>query len=164
MNLYDLKTELIPIQEKLELWAFDHDGDITDFPLLDTLENLELNMEEKALGVGVWIKNLLAEAEALKAEKQRIEARQKACNNKADRLKKFLADMIPTSTKYKSTQCVIGWRRSEVVEVHAPAEDLPIEFQTIKIEANKADIKRSLKAGKELEFAELVTKQNIQIK
>jgi len=163
MNLYSLKTELIPIQQKLDMWAFDHDGDVSEFPFMDVLESLEMEMEDKALSIGIWIKNILAEAEALKAEKKNIEARQKSCTNKAERLKGFLQQMVTPGTKYSDTKCMIGWRKSEVVELHAPVEDIPAEFQKIKIEANKTEIKKALKAG-ELEFAELVKKNNIQIK
>ena len=164
MNLYELKTELVVIEKHLEKWAMEHDGDVTDFPLLDSLTLLEGDMEEKALSIGIWYKNLMAESKAIDVEKKALDARAKAGKAKADRLKNFLETLIPGGTKYADAKCVIGWRKSASVMVSVEPEDLPVEFQKVKIDADKTLIKAAIKEGKEIDFAEIVNKQSIQIK
>lgn len=164
MNLYDLKQELVIVEKKLENWAMENEGDATEFPLIEALCDLELNIEEKALSIGVWIKNLLAESNAIKEEKKALDAREKAGKNKADRLKAFLQDIVPSGSKYSNTQCVIGWRKSESVLVTAEPHDVPEEYQKVKIEVDKKLLKEELKKGGVFTFATLEKKNNIQIK
>ena len=164
MNLYDLKIELVAIEKKLEDWAMEHEGDVTEFPLMEALEGVEGDMEEKALSIGLWIKNLLAESKAIDVEKKALDARAKAGKAKAERLKNFLQDLIPSGTKYSDAKCVIGWRKSASVSVLVEPEFLPSEYVKTKIEADKTLIKAAIKEGKEIDFAEIVNKQSIQIK
>ena len=56
----------------------------------DTLDGIEQEFEVKAENIAVFIKELNAEIEALKQEEERLRARRKAKENKAESLKDYL--------------------------------------------------------------------------
>ena len=57
----------------------------------EALTALQMEREKKIEGVACWVKDLRAEAEALKNEIAALTARKKAAENKAERLKTWLA-------------------------------------------------------------------------
>lgn len=119
----------------------------------------QLSMARLAL----YYKNLMAEAEALKAEKQTLAARQSAAEKKAESIKKYLAASM-NGEKYKSEKVAISWRKSESVSVDANAF-LPEEYVTLREPIpNLTAIKKALKAGEQIDGATLVASNNIQIK
>ena len=63
-------------------------GEIGDY---DMFCELQMEREAKVENMALWIKNLNAEADAIKAERDNLYEREKAARNKADRLKKYLA-------------------------------------------------------------------------
>lgn len=134
-------------------------GEIID---ADKLEQLQMQFSEKVEGIALWIKNLLAEAKMIKEEKDNLAARQKACENKAESLKKYLASALG-GEKFKTPKVSISYRKSEAVEI----EDVSLlsdEYLKFKPEADKAKIKEVLKSGNAVIGATLVEKNNIQIK
>lgn len=134
-------------------------GEIID---ADKLEQLQMQFSEKVEGIALWIKNLLAEAKMIKEEKDNLAARQKACENKAESLKKYLASAL-CGEKFKTPKVSISYRKSEAVEI----EDVSLlsdEYLKFKPEADKTKIKEALKSGTAVIGASLVEKNNIQIK
>ena len=147
MKLYELTKDLQACEDMMEHWAAEHDGDITEFPFNDEMEKLELDFEAKALGIGTWIKNILSDSEAIKAEMQSLAQRKKVLDNKAGRLKAFLQDYVPKGQKHENAQCKIGWRKSQIVyipPVLAPA-DLDEKYQNIKVDFSKTALKAACK-------------------
>lgn len=77
-----------------------HLPDMADDELVDTetgeifdteyLEGLKMDREKKIRNILCWIKNLNAEAEALKAEEKKLAARRKINENKANNLKTWM--------------------------------------------------------------------------
>ena len=135
-------------------------GEIID---TDKLNELELERESKIEGVACWIKDLKAEAEAIKNEKQALAERQKVAENKAESLKKWLAYALQ-GEKFKTTKCAISFRKSEAVEVTDEGLNNLMkehdELLTYKApEPNKTKIKQALKDGLSVEGVQLV--QNI---
>jgi hypothetical protein len=62
-------------------------GEILDPEKLDALQ---MEREQKLEGVALWVKDLKAEAEAVKAEADKLTARKKSLENKIDGLKNWL--------------------------------------------------------------------------
>ena len=140
-------------------------GEIID---TDKLNELELERESKIEGVACWIKDLKAEAEALKNEKQTLAERQRVAENKAESLKKWLAYALQ-GEKFKTTKCAISFRKSEAVEV--TEEGLKVlmkehdELLTYKApEPNKTAIKQALKDGLSVAGVQLVQNTSVIIK
>lgn len=166
MNLYQLSQEAVAMESLMEEWALAHDGDITKFPLIEELEELEGAKEDKALSLGVWHKNLVAEESAIKAEMDALMKRRKSLQNKADRIKDALQNFLIPGTKYSNARCVIGWRKSTSVNVLVEPASLPEEFQNVSVTANKTAIKDALMSGDEdaKVYGFLIHSNNIQIK
>lgn len=162
--LYEIREELRLCESMLMGWAEEHEGDVTEFPLNEELNKIELSLEKKALGIGVWIKNLLGESKMIAEEKNSLYKRETAAKNKASRLKAYLQGNIPVGNKFSDSRCTIGWRKSSQVSIECEPDKLPKEYQSVRIEANKTAIKQDLKSGVEMDFAHLETKHNIQIK
>ena len=127
------------------------------------LAALEMAYDEKIENIALWIKDLKAEAAAVKAEKDNLYKRQQACENKAESLKKFLA-MVLNGAKFKTARVSISYLKSESVEIEdiSKIDDDYLKFA--EPTADKKKIKKALKEGVKLKGAKLVENQNIQIK
>lgn len=136
-------------------------GEIIDQEMLDSLM---IERDAKIEGVACWVKNLLSDADAIKAEKDALADREAKCRKKADDLKKWLAEALG-GQKFSTAKCAVSFRRSETVEISDVAL-LPAELLRIKntIEPNKTAIKALLKDGQEVVGCCLVENQNISIK
>lgn len=127
------------------------------------IEELQEAKETKLENIGLWIKNLKADAEAYKAEKDSFAKKQKAAENKLESLKGFLAYYLKGET-FKTNRVTISYRASQTVEVD-DADLIPAEFtiaQEPKID--KTALKEAIKAGVEVPGAHIENRLNIQIK
>ena len=78
MKLYEINNAILDCIDM-------ETGEIID---IDKLNKLEFEREAKIEGVACWIKDLKAEAEAIKTEKQALAERQKVAENKVESLKR----------------------------------------------------------------------------
>lgn len=165
MKLYELSADLQSVLDKLEQWAIDHDENLEGFPLADELEAIEGDFQNKALTIGCMVKDFEYEAEKFKAEIATLQARKKAMENRADRLRDYLLANIQEGIKMEDARCKIGWRKSERVMINIPVESLPEEYLRFAEPAPKLDeLKKALKAGQAIAGVELEQRQNLQIK
>lgn len=135
-------------------------GEVID---IDRLEALNMERDAKVENVACWIKELKAEAEAIKAEKQKLADRQKAAENKTESLKKWLAYALD-GKKFSTARCSVSFRSSESVEVTEQGlEALMKEHDELltykKPEPNKTAIKQAIKDGLSVSGVQLV--QNV---
>lgn len=153
MNLYEINNAILE--------CVDEDtGEIFD---AEKFEALNMKLDLKIENVCLWIKNLKAEAEALKAEKESFAQRQKAAENKMESLKKYISSFLD-GAPFKTSKVQVSFRKSEALEITNDA-NIPEEYLRFKEpEVNKTELKKAIKAGKTFEGVELVAKQNIQIK
>ena len=129
----------------------------------EKLTELTMERDEKVEKVALWIKELNAEADALKAEKQAFADRQKAAENKAESLKKWLADAL-AGEKFKTTKVMVSFRKTKSVEV---ADIFALDENYVKHSeptADKAAIKKAIEAGQEVAGATLVENVSISVK
>ena len=155
MTLYEIEAAILETVDE-------ETGEIID---IDRLNALEMERDRKISNVACWIKDLRAEAEAIKAEKQALDKRQKAAENKAESLKGWLQSILQ-GEKFKDSRCSISYRKSERVDF-ADSFDLstlPDYMKKVTIEPRKTEIKDYLKTGATIEGVELVESSNIQIR
>lgn len=168
MRLYEIDNAL------LELMENGYNDECVD---AETGEFLEDRFEElmarytaerdvKIENIALYIKDTVAECDALKAEEKRLADRRKAKENKVKWLKDYLTTSMLQAgdSKFESAKCVVSFRKS--VSVNADMELIPAEYVTEKVErtANKTAIKKALQDGETIIGAYLEEKQNIQIK
>ena len=140
--------------------------DIETGEIIDTeqLDKLQMERDTKLENVACWIKELKAEAEAIKAEKQILANRQKVAENKAESLKKYLAYVLD-GKKFSTAKCAVSFRTTESVEVTTEGlENLMLEGKDdlltyITPKPNKTAIKQAIKDGLSVAGVQLV--QNI---
>ena len=140
-------------------------GEIID---IDKLNELELEKDAKIENVACWIKELKAEAEAIKAEKLALAERQKVAENKAESLKKWLAYALQ-GEKFKTAKCSVSFRKTESVEVTEEGIEALMkehdELLTYKApEPNKTAIKQALKDGLSVQGVRLGCNTSVIIK
>lgn len=143
-------------------------GEIID---VEKLSELQMEREQKLEGVALWIKNLNAEAEAYKAEKEAFAEREKAAKNKSESLKKWLSYAL-NGEKMSTPKVAISFRKSESVEIEDEERVITFAQKNGRDDllsytaptVNKSAIKAVIKTGKEIPGAVLVEKQNISIK
>ncbi len=153
MNLYEIDSAILDCVDV-------ETGEIFD---IDKFEELSLTREAKIENICLWIKNLKAEADALKAEKDSFAKRQKAAENKMESLKKYISDYLE-GTAFESTKVKVSFRKSESLEV-TDISKIPDEYLKYKEpDVDKTAIKAAIKQGKMFEGLILVENQNIQIK
>ena len=158
MKLYEIDNAIL---ECIDLET----GEIID---TEQLDKLQMERDTKLEGVACWIKDLKAEAEALKNEKQALAERQRVAENKAESLKKWLAYALQ-GEKFKTPKCAISFRKSEAVEVTDEGlENLMKEHDELLTykapEPNKTAIKQAIKDGLNVAGVQLVQNTSTIIK
>lgn len=135
-------------------------GEIID---LERLNSLEIDRDRKIENIALWIKNLLADAEALKNQKQIFADRQKVAENKAESLKQYLNNYL-AGQKFSTDKVAISFRKSTAVNITDPLQ-IPKEYLEYSDPTiDKAAIKKAIAQGSAVSGAEIVESQNIQIK
>ena len=158
MTIYEINEEILNCID-LET------GEIID---IDRLNDLQLERDAKIENVACWIKELKAEAEAIKAEKLVLAERQRVAENKAESLKKWLAYALQ-GEKFKTAKCSVSFRKTESVEVTDEGLSNLMkehdELLTYKApEPNKKAIKDALKDGLSVEGVRLECNTSVIIK
>ena len=163
MKLFDIDERLAACVKLDESRVVDTEsGEIID---LEAIAALEMERDKKIENLGCWYKNLLADAEALKAQKNAFAEREKAAKAKAESLRGFLGRYL-NGKKFESAKVAMSFRKREAVEFDAKCiGDVPEEFLKFKDpELDKVAVKKAIKAGETVPGCELVARQNLQIK
>lgn len=166
MKLYEVANDYLSLMVAIE------NGEIPEEAVKDTLEAIEGEIEIKADNIACMLKNLDADIVAIKAEETRLAERRKTKEKAYERIKQYLSETLQRAglDKVETARNNISFRKSEAVEIdeevfmewaRANRGDL-LTFSAPK--ANKTEIKKALKSGAEIVGAELVSKNNIQIK
>lgn len=156
MTLYELDKAIADFELEVN-----EDGEVLN---IDELDELQLAREQKIEGISLWVKNLEAEKEAVKHEKDNFADREKRLGKKIDSLKGYLTYALD-GQKFSTPKVAVSFRKSE--SVHITDEYLiPDEYKlfTVVKKPDKKVLKDALKKGKEIMGVELIEKQNIQIK
>ena len=161
-KIYELNAQIKAcIQYDEEHVVNTEDGEILN---LEQFEALQMERDQKIEGMCCYIKNKLAEAEAIYAEINVLSYRAEAMKKEVDRCKAYLAGVL-YGEKFETPRCKISWRKSEICNVLS-MEELPDEYKRTKvtIDADKTAIKKAIKAGAEVPGAEVIQKLNMTLK
>ena len=144
--------------------------DLETGEVIDTgkLNELQIERDTKIENVVLWIKDLKAEAEAIKAEKLALADRQKVAENKVESLKKWLAYALD-GQKFSTARCAVSFRNTESVEVTDEGlEALMNGYDDLltykKPEPNKTAIKQAIKDGLSVDGVRLECNTSVIIK
>ena len=144
-------------------------GEILDVEKLDALQ---MEREAKLEGVALWVKDLSAEAAAVKEEADKLNARKRALDNKITALKMWLLIALDGG-KLKTPRCNVYQTHSQRLKVENEAGlvdfllslDNPEEYLRFKDpELRKDEIKKALKDGDFFPGAALEETESVVIK
>lgn len=151
--------KLYEIDQEIEKCFDDETGEVLDEKRLDALT---MERDKKIENVVLYIKDLRADADALKKEEQTLAQRRKTAENKAESLKNWLF-MALEGNKFKTPRCAVSYRHSRAVEVPDIMKLAP-DFIDYTPKPKKKDIKHMLENGFPVEGAQLVDRLSVIIK
>lgn len=151
------------IEEALEEAIDPETGEIVNESKLDEIEALKDAKDESIEQIGLYFKDLAAEAEAIKAEEKNLHDRRTALENRAEGVKKAL-EKILKGEKFKTPRLAVSYRKSEQTEI-TDLTKIPMEYFKWKDpEPDKTAIKKALKAGEDVPGATLKPNMSTIIK
>jgi len=158
MTLYEINSEMLNLIDE-------ETGEVLDY---EKFVELNLARDEKIENIGLWIKDLKAEASALKAEKDALAKRQKTAENKAESLTRYLQMMLE-GEKFKTPRLSVSYRTSKAVEVDneflswamANGEQY---LRYKEPEVDKTSLREAIESGEEVPHASLVERTGVVIK
>ncbi len=158
MSIYDIDDSILSLVDM-------ETGEIEDER---RFEELQMARSKKIENTGCLYKNLVAEAKAMKEEESALAKRRKAVENKAERIKNLLVYAL-NGDKFDSPRLRCSYRKAKSVQVDdgfvAWAQEHAADLLTFKEPVpNRTAIKAALEDGREIEHAEIVTNESLQVK
>ena len=144
MTLYQLTDEFLNLLTMLE----EDPEEAEEQAIHDTISMILLDIEEKAEGYGQVLKQLQADADALKAEKLRIAKKQATIEANIERLRKALlhAMLLTGRTKIKTPLFSFSTSTRWKPVLDVPADAIPEQFwKPVKVEADMKAVEKWLK-------------------
>lgn len=162
MTLYQIRNEII---DALDAAVDPETGEITASDAFENLDALQLAFEEKAENTACYIKNLDAEAKAIREEEKALAARRRSLENRAERCKSYLQFCL-NGEKFSTPRCAVSFRHNKSVVVDENRLfDIPDQYLRYKEpEVDKKAVSEALKAGQDVPGCSLVESVSMIIK
>lgn len=148
-NIYELGENWKQVADML------YEKEIEEQYILDTLESIEGEIEDKADGYAKLIKNLLASAEAKKNEAKKMQEKAETEENRVKFLKNNLYQIMKLTgkTKFKTELFSFGIQKNGGKQALTIVGEVPENY--CKLVGDNEKIRQTLEEGQELEFAYL---------
>lgn len=164
MNLYEISNEY---QALLEQTYDPETGEL--FPqVMDKLEELSATMEDKAIAVASYIKNLEAEREAIEKAKKNMAERESRLDKRADYLTQYLQSNMERCgiTEIKSPLFAIRLKKCPVSTDILDETLIPNDYKKVKevVSIDKLKLKEELQAGVIVPGAALKKNNRLEIR
>jgi hypothetical protein len=136
--------------------------------ITDTLEGLQGTLEDKAVNVAKFFRNLEATAQSIKEAEQRMSQRRKSIENRVASLKSYLKESMEACgiTKIESPWFALSIAKNPASVDITDEDSLPDEFVEI-ISTRKIDktaIKQAIESGAEVPGAVLIRGTRLAIR
>lgn len=134
----------------------------------DQLEELQLARYEKRENMALYLKNLLSEIDAIRAEEIYLAARRKKIEKRYEYLKSLLENDLKVD-EFSTARVEITYRKSNAVEIEDgfipwAAGNAPSFIRYKLPEPDKKAISDYIKRGNELPYARIVERKSMTIK
>lgn len=143
-----------------------------DGPPAEIVEDLGADLDAKIDGYAAALRRLDANAAICAEEAERYKIRQRIIENRATRLREWIAYCMRVSGRKKvatatTTASIVQNGGKQPIAWHCKVEDLPMEYviTDIVVKPNTEKVRAALEAGEDIEFASLVPRgSRLQIK
>lgn len=176
MAIYDINyriDDLCEQYEELMAMAVDDNGCINEDAIAKAMSitnekaMLEMERDEFYEGIALSIKNLDADAKAIREEEKALAERRKALEKKAENRRVFLEGIL-AGEKFKTSKVAISYRKSTAVKLDEGFTEWATENKQYlrykEPEVDKAALTVALKNGIEIPYASLEEHMNMSIK
>lgn len=164
LALYQIADQYLADVQKLQ------ELDLDDQCFADTLESLSGDFDDKSVAVAMFVRNIEASAESIKAAEEQMSSRRKAIEKKAANIKEYLLTNMQRVgiTEIACPHFMIKIKNNPESVVIDPAAIIPASYmrqpELPPAVPDKVAIKAALKAGVEINGCYLEKKQRIDIK
>lgn len=160
MKLYELTSNYKNLEELLD------NPEIPQEMILEALNEVQDNIEEKAVNIAKFIKNVATEADGLKAEEKRLSERRKSLENRADNLKEYLYGQLKLVglNKLKTPLFSFGIQNNPPSVNVLDEAKIDESYFVVKKELNKKAVLEALKSGQVVEGAEIKQGESLRIR
>lgn len=153
MTLYDIDAAILECVDE-------ETGEIVD---VEKLEKLELERNKMIENVAFWVKDYQSHSKRFQEEIDKLREKKATADRNVERLKCYLQNTL-CGDKFKTSLVSIYYKSSESVEVPDVSVLPEWAIRVKEPEAKKDDIKKALKAGKEVPGATLIKNTSIVIR
>lgn len=160
MKLYEIDNA---IDELIRNSVDPETGEVMD--ITDELDALQMEREDKLESVALVIKNLTAEATAIRNEEKALADRRKTAENRVEWLKGYLMQSL-AGQKFSTPKVAVSFRSTTAVFIEDDAAFLKEhpEYARIKTEIDKSALKDALKNGAEVSGAALENRTSMIVR
>lgn len=162
MKIYEIPGALRDLLDRLDA---DPDTGEVDGEALAAYAEYNAAAAEKLEGTACYVRELKAEADAIKAEEERLAKRRKALENKSERLKNYMMPALEAmGGKVKGVMASVRIGKSQAVTVF-DLDALPDAFKRVvtKVDPDKVALKKAIKSGEVIPGAALEDRQSVVI-
>lgn len=161
MNIYQIDGAIAALVDP-------ETGEIQDY---EAFAELQMARDQKIENMALLLKNAAATSAAIKAEIDTLRARKTVADNTVERMKEYIT-MATGGQKFETAKASISFRSSTYVAISDETELLNwleshdkencIKYKAPEISVS--EVGKLLKAGEEVPYAALATRQNVQVK
>jgi hypothetical protein len=131
------------------------------------LEQLQMDRASKLEAVALYIKNLVALAEDIKAEEKALEERRKAHEKKAENLRRYLGNSLTAAQEegFETAKVQVSFSKSSAVIANMDLLDKAFIKESVKTEysPDKKAIRAAIKAGQAVPGAYIEERKKVKI-
>ena len=164
LSLYQLSSTYLEALDNLT----DPEMDLPIEAVTDTLEGLSGEMEEKAINVAKFMRNIEATANAIKEAETAMAKRRKALENRASWMKDYLKGSMEHTgiTKIECPYFKLSIQKNPVSVSILNEKSIPEKFkeQVTSWKIDKTAIKEAIKSGESIPGAELINGTRLAIR
>jgi len=164
LSLYQLSSTYLEALDNLT----DPEMDLPIEAVTDTLEGLSGEMEEKAINVAKFMRNIEATANAIKEAETAMAKRRKALENRASWMKDYLKGSMEHTgiTKIECPYFKLSIQKNPAAVNIINEDTIPDKFkeQVISWKVDKTAIKKAIQSGKTIPGAKLLNGTRLAIR
>ena len=156
-TLYELTDQYKMLQNFIE------ENNVEGFEL--ALSQIQGEISEKLEGYAMVLKNIESDIAGIKAEEKRLADRRKATESNLARIKGNMTDALLTveGNRVKTEKFTFSFRKSTSVQIENDAT-IPPQFIKVEKTISRSELAKALKAGEQIEGAQLIENQSLSIR
>lgn len=159
---------LYEIDQKMQSLVDPETGELMDY---EAFAALQMDREKKIENMALWVKDLSAEAKAIKEEEDNLRDRRRGMENKAERLKTYLSIALG-GEKFQTARCAVSFRKTASVQIddqdnlirwlEQNGYDDCLKYK--EPEVSKTELGKLMKSGTPVPFAYIKESQSVGVK